>query len=65
MRCPKGPTKKRISRTHKGNPSNYHHSIRGHTWKREGGKRFCVKCGKVHKMKMISSYYRIKNPKGG
>ena len=31
-RCPKSPKKKRVSPTGKGNPGDYKHGMRGHTW---------------------------------
>ena len=62
-RCPRGPKKRRISRANKGNPSNYKHSLRGHSWKKKEGIRICEKCGKIHKLKMISSYYEIREEK--
>ena len=57
-RCPSCPIKKRHSRTGKGNPSDYRHGMRGHSWKKIGtGEnhigRECTKCGKT-----------ITNPRG-
>ena len=50
MKCPKGRVKRRVSK-HRGHPSNYAHSLRGHSWKRlynEDGVhigRQCINCG--------------------
>ncbi len=46
MRCPKGAIKHRVS-LGGGHPSNYAHSIRGHTWKKTNDGRVCTKCGKI------------------
>ena len=50
MKCPMGQRKKRSSRGH-GHPSDYVHSLRGHTWKKliqnnQHIGRTC-KCGKT------------------
>jgi hypothetical protein len=45
MKCPKGAVKHRISKGH-GKPSNYAHSIRGHTWLKKGNETICKNCGK-------------------
>lgn len=44
MKCPKGRIKKRVS-LHRGHPSNYARSLKGHTWKGHGKDRRCEKCG--------------------
>lgn len=46
MRCNKAKVKQRFSKTEKGHPGNYAHSMKGHTWKRNGLARVCINCGK-------------------
>ena len=50
-RCPSSPSKQRHSNTGKGNPSNYKHGMRGHSWQKiivgdEHIGRQCTKCKK-------------------
>ena len=45
-RCPNGSRKHRCSVTSKGSPSDYKHSMRGHSWEKTEYGRVCRACGK-------------------
>lgn len=46
-RCPRQVPKKRVSTTNKGNPGDYEHPMKGHTWVGHGRERHCEHCGCV------------------
>jgi hypothetical protein len=58
MKCPKAKVKKRVSKTGKGNPSDFRSSIHGHSWKRDDEKTVCSLCGfikKIHPKRPITT----------
>ena len=65
-RCTESPPKHRTTKPHgshgrsAGSKNDYKHGMKGHTWKREGNKRYCALCNKVHKLHILSeTIYRI------
>ena len=47
-RCANSSPKHRHSNTGKGNPSNYKHGMKGHSWEKTEYGRKCRNCGKKH-----------------
>jgi len=55
-KCPKQIKSTRVSQTRKGNPGDYAHPKRGHTWEGSGSNRHCKHCKTKPKTLMKLEY---------